>query len=420
MILGDDPTTRQSALQILLTFQDERLLSVLRDALKDPRREVYGQAYEALRRVAAGWDRARVLLESFHGGQIVGEVVDGEPVSALLFAMNSPKSADRLRAMGKLLYASDPRVNVVFELNLTSRDPDVAKEAARTLRERHRVFTLPRLYLGLGEIYNKRTAAGMALVPQHLADKLPRGSDLSSSGGKGEEERLRWVGKTLFDAFEEDVDIDAELRTICLDIRAALEQMGSVAATPSNADLTGKTAAMPAAAVQEPTAAQSLVNEIEVGLEREIPEEPGGASLGSRLAVGAVACAFVGIVAWIVPWDEFGGPGEAGHETEGAPTQERSIRILDSVCLERSPEKFAQKFKNRRVSFQARLLQINDPTSALLRSGSVLFHLKTPRSSSALSTVRPGQMCEIAGSISGRQSDGSIDLEGDVKPASGP
>jgi len=451
-ILGEDATARESALHIMATFHDDRLLDVLKDALKDPRRGVYDRVHEALRRMATSWDKARDLLDSYHRGEVAGEVLDGEPVSALLTAMNSQKSSERMRAMGKLVYANDPRVNMVLELNLSNRDSDVCKEAARTLSERHRVFTLPRLYLRLGETFRDMSAAGLAIVPQYLAERLPTATSEPGSTGQGDEDRLRWVGKVLYDAFEEDIDFDQELRSVCLDIRTALEQMGSLPQPVLPGESLRHTTALglPTMGTGAQTAASGLYRRPDgstpssgVGQYNRTDGAsltPGsGGAYGSEDAatptidgarprtpwffIATTTLCLIGLGVWWSPWDRVsagGGPASSGTDDEGGPSLERSMRLLDAMSLESQSDRFIQRFKGRQVIFQARLIQVNNSSSAIVRSGSVLFRIKLPRPSRSLEQMKPPLVCEVLGSIGRNHSDGSIEIEGDLKPAAGP
>lgn len=408
MILGEDAVARQNALQIFSTIQDDRLIGVIKDALRDPRRDVYGAATTALRRVAPLWPTAKELQEQFDQGQVAGEVVDGEPVSALLYEMNSAKSSDRIRAIAKLATAKDLRVNTVLELNLSSRDPEVAHEAARVLRERHRSFTLPRLYYRLGETYANRTRAGELLVPQELADHLPRCLEPVDDGAPGDEDRLRWVGKALFDAFEEDVELESELRQLCQDVRDALEQLGQIQSPATRANLASATSANASGAVKVPAKVSQVMRRpsmIDNPTPEEVPEAPGVFAQFRGLVVAGAVCICL-VVAMI--------SGESGGEdaAEGGAMQEQSTRMLDAMGLETKPERFRERFRNRKIQLAAKIVSVGDSHSADLRSGTVLFRLKTARSSSLPAGLRIGQTCEVQGTVVDMEADGSIQVEG--------
>ena len=407
MILGEDANARQNALQIFATIQDDRLIGVIKDALRDPRRDVYTVATAALRRVAPAWVTARELLDAFDGGMVAGEVVDGEPVSALLYEMNSARSSDRIRAMGKLVKAKDLRVNTVLELNLSSRDPEVAHEAARVLRERHRSFTLPRLYYRLGETYANRTRAGELLVPQELADRLPQCLEPADPDAPGDEDRLRWVGKALYDAYEEDVELDRELRELCQDVRGALEQLGQIQSPVTRAE-----AAPAAANLSGANRIPSLVAK-RASMIDNTPDDAGDdqPALFTRfrgvLVAGAVcACLILVMISWETGGDE--------NADTGGAVQEQSTRMLDAMGLESKPERFRERFRKRKIQLGAKIVSVGDSHSADLRSGTVLFRLKTAGSATLPAGLRIGQSCEVQGVVMDMEADGSIQIEGQL------
>lgn len=415
MIMGEDPDIRANALQIMMSFQDDRMIAVLREALKDPSPAVYGQAYGVLCSVAPEWGEAKHLLELYHRGEVVGEVIEGEPVSALLYLMNSPRPAERIHAIGKLLHADDPRVNVVLELNLTARDPNVANEAARALKERHRLFTLPGLHLQLGTLYNDRAVAGMRLVPHSLAERLSRVG--AESNLRGTDDWLRWAGQTLFDAFEEDIELDAEIRSVCLEIRTAMEQMGSIAALPESGGREATAGTMTGVSAETQALTRFEFPELTLGTDMRTAAGPAAAPASNKLRLGIAigALSFAGLAVISSP-DQAARTKTVFTRDDGPPTVERSIRLLSAMCLEKDPERFAERFGGHKVLFSGKLLQVIDRSNALVQSGTTLFRVKTP-SSTNLGTLRPGQICEVTASIVARQADGSAQLEGTVRLA---
>lgn len=410
MVLGEDSAARTNALQILATIQDDRLVGVLRDALKDPRRDVYAATVTAMRRIAHQWVPARELLEAFERGDVVGEVIDGDPVSALLYEMNSAKSADRVRAMSRLASARDLRVDTVLELNLGSRDPEVASEAARVLRERHRQFTLPRLYLRLGDTFTARTRAGELLVPQELADAMPE-YDPGDRPEDRDEDRVRWIGKALYDAFEEDIELDEHLRTLCRDVRDALEQLGTIRPSP------------PPSSVPNPMSATGLAPRSRPDTMRTqaLPQPPesvadGGPGMATGRAVVVAGLFAVACLAVLFSW-ESGTESAAG---DAGPVQaDQATRMLDAMGLESRPERFRERFRGRRLSFAAKVATIADQNAALLRSGTVLFRLKAPRSSPLPPGLRVGQVCDVTATVVDLENDGSIHVEGSLQVSAG-
>lgn len=453
MILGEDKVARQNALSILTSFQDNRLVTVLRDALRDPRREVYGQVHDALGRVGPTWEEARELLVAYERGDVAGEIVEGEPVAALLVAMNSPRGAERVRAMRKLVAARDLRIDAVLEINLGFRDSDVVAEATRALRERQRAFTLPRLYLRLGETYVNHVEAGQASVPQHVAEGLPAWSDSEEEDDHGADERLRWVGRALYEAFEDDVELDPDLRATCMDIRAALEQAGTTP-TPPTPSRSGSTTMLDTSMVSQAGSSKSrldtsasaiqirartgdssasmVINPSAAGAPRPAESAASPTGPGESAAAGAGrgsfwATTFAGLIFVVVIVVELAEPVAGPTGTEGATGgtstdavgTDRTTRLLGSMTLERRPDRFVERFKDKRITFSGRLVALPDPVTADVRSGTVLFRVKLTRGTQAIQRMQTGQICDVSGTVVSRQTDGTIELSGEVKNTDG-
>jgi HEAT repeat protein len=395
LVLGQDASARGGALSIVASVKDDRLLAVMSDALRDQRRDVYSVAAQTLTRCAREWPAAGELLAAFQAGKVAGEVVDGEPVSALLHELNSAKAADRVRAMSRLVGSRDMRVNTMLEMNLGARDPEVAHEAARVLRERHRHFTLPGLYEQLGELYGRLTRAGHILVPQDVAARLP---DVPEAGEALDADRLRWLGKALYDTFEEDVELDDALRTVCLEVRSALEQLGQIAS--------------PASKVERSAALEALRREHFAQLRDDArgrddsPGADGEEGRFKRPAFAAAAC--VTVLAVMFSWSAGEEPPPAA---EGGPAAASSVRSLDSMALEPNPERFKQRFGGRPVSITGKLLSSPGGEAADVRSGTVMFRVKAKKGAIP-PELRVAGPCQIEGTVVELDASGVIHVEG--------
>lgn len=399
LVLGADVAARAGALSIISAVQDDRLCEVLREALKDQRREVYEPVIGMLSKIGSDWSAAHELLAAFRRGEVAGEVIEDRAVGALLSCeMNSPRSADRVRAMGLLANAKDPRVATVLELNLSSRDPEVAHVASRVLRDRHRTMTLPALYQKLGEVYGDRSRAGELVVPQDVADRLPPGE----LGGEEEEDpdRLRWLGKSLYDAFDDDVELDAELRQLCLEVRSALEQLGSIISPVSRPERVAATNAMMRRSQLGLEASGIAARPPREALE-DAPVAAPARSWGPLVVVGLVL--ILGVSSF------FSDGGAEDVETTAGAT-DSSTRMLDAMALENNPDRFRERFRGRSMNVVGRIVSVGDSHALDLRSGTVLFRVRK-KGGALPAGLRIGQSCEVQGSVADMDADGSITLD---------
>jgi len=402
LLLGADGSARQGALSVISSVADDRLVPLLTDALRDNRREVHAPVVALLAR-SADWPAAGELLARFRKGEVAGEVIGDEPVSLLMAELNSARPADRVRAMGRLVTSNDLRVNTVLELNLSARDPEVAHEAARVLRERHRTFTLPGLYQRLAETYVTRTRAGHLIVTQEVAAGLPAGL---AGDEEIDPEKLRWLGKAIYNAFEDEQEMDQELRAVCLDVRSALEQLGSIMSPVTRPErVAALTAQMRRDAAR---AGVDVPEEDEAGAEQR-----GGAvraALRYALAMG-VACA---VLAGYLVWPEGEAEGAAGAGPGGS---DQVTRMVDAMGLEQDAARFRSRFHERPVAVSGRLLKAADSHTADVRSGTVIFRLRTIRDGSIPAGLGSGRRCEVTGRVAELAPDGAIVVDGTLVPA---
>lgn len=236
LVLGNDNQAREGALYTLARLRDTRVLALFRQALLDRRRHVYRHAYEVLTGLAKDWTEATAIIEEYREGQIVGEVIDGEPVSALIPMLDSPTPSERIEAMAKLVSAEDPRVEMMLELNLAARDPEVRVKAAEVLSRRHVKQTLPRLHRQLGRIYAQQLQSDLAPVPRALALELaPLCENSPGEAGEGHgNDRAMELGQAIYCAFRDGIPLDAELVRPCQEIHSLVLQMESYSSRMQN------------------------------------------------------------------------------------------------------------------------------------------------------------------------------------------
>ena len=421
MVFGGDSLERESALFCLARLKDDRILSVLRDALKDRRKDVYRQAYQILQNVVADWLGGAALLEEFREGRVAGEVVEGEPVAALLAALDSPNPIDRVATIKKLVAAEDPRVELMLEVNLAARDPAVRLQATTALLQRHREKTLPRLERALGERYVELVAAGCAVAPHAVARELAptvRGLTAVDEAEIGADERrdqlLSLLGRELYGAWDRDLVLDEALRELCQEIRVihdlvsahaggATRPAGEVPGTPV-APAVGADRAEIEAAVEAVANRPGLdAGGAEVAAGRT-PEE----KRKRRLAVGA---------AWAVSLAVAYGAGQYGSGGGGGEGARSPTRTLDELSLERDPGKFGARFRDRAVTFTGTLVNAEKSgRSAQVRAGTVLFRVAPTDLAQRLPEgLKDGAVVDVMGKVQRLGRDGSVEVDGNLR-----
>jgi hypothetical protein len=396
-------------------MQDERTLPVFREALLDPRREVYVQAHQLLENVSGDWQTAKQILADFHDGKVAGEVVEGEPVSALLAIVNSPHAQERMNAIRKLAVARDPRVEVVLELNLTSKDPSVRKEATRALRRRHQEITLPMLFTRLGQSCLDLTRDGHAPVPHPLRLKLEKFRQEHREANRPDPLEAE-MGRLLHHAFEDGESFDARLRAICQEIRAAMAQVAGEPLDGANPPATG---AAGSAARQRKVIFEKLLLEADSGPETpfEFQETVQESRLSPLKALGAgFAVIWVGTI--LVAYQFGGKGGRPAQVSTELLSREQTVKSLDEMAMEQDSDQFRQRFWGTRLSFTAHLERIGDDLSmALVRRGSALFKVTPLGLTERLPKgLKRGAVHAVTGAITGLDSDGTISLEGTLQP----
>jgi HEAT repeat protein len=416
MVLGEDVRSRDSSFFVLSQLRDERVLAILKEALVDRRRPVYGQARDALQALAEDWPPAAELLSLYRSGTLVGPVVDGEPLSLILAQIDSPSAQDRIVALRKLAVADDPRVELMIELNLAARDPEVRAAASFALARRHRERGLPRLHIQLGRTYLDLTSHGHALVPHHLARELSRvvqegGSEAEAQPGEPDgPDRVAWcVGRAIVAALDRDVVVDDELRGHCGDVRAMLEQ---VEASEMGLDARTRTRE-PAAPLR--TAGSPVSPPVRIRSPDDRPVlEPEQAASGRPEPVADLArpapapfitaSRIVHVLSLYVAfeagryWDGRHPSAVVSPRTEA----ETNVRLLDSLSLERDPAAFAQRFKGKRVSLVARVHQVDRAARIVhAQSGSIRFRIALDLDEKVPDAAAANRTLEFSGTIEG-------------------
>lgn len=415
MVFGVDPLERESALFSLAKLKDDRVLSILRDALKDRRKDVYRQAYQILQNVAADWPGGAALVEEFREGKVAGEVVEGEPVAALLAALDSPNPIDRVATIKKLVAAEDARVELMLEVNLAARDPGVRLQAAQALLQRHREKTLPRLERKLGTRYLELVSAGHALAPQAFARELAptvRGLTAVDEAEIGADERreqlLSLLGRELYAAWDRDLVLDEALRELCVEMRAIHEMM---AAQAGGTRPSGEVPGTPVEPVVDRAAIDAAVEAVanRPGLEEraEAPDAPDPEEKRRRrMALGA-AWAMSLALAYVAGQS---GSGDGG----GAPS---ATRTLDELSLERDPGRFGTRFRDRPVTFTGTLQNAEKSgRSAQVRAGTIMFRVAPTDLAQRLPDgLKDGAMVDVTGRVQRLGRDGVVEIDGNLR-----
>lgn len=418
MILGGGMLERESALFALGRLKDDRVLPILREALKDRRRDVYRQAYQLLANVASDWPGAATALEEFREGKVAGEVIDGEPVSSLLAMMDSPNPIDRAATIRKLVTAEDPRVELMLEVNLAARDASVRLAAVAVLLQRHRERNLPRLERRLGALYFDLVGEGHAPAPHPLARDLAatvRDVTGVEDAELGAEERrdmlLSRLGRELYSAWDRDVVLDARLRELCQEMRALHDML--------DAHMTGGRpdgAAMPGTPVEGSAAlpdARAIQEEVEASLARPAPvvdDAPAASRLRTRHVVGLAAlwCATLAAAYWA------GGHGSAGGPQDDSPRA--MVRLLDELSLERDPSAFGQRFRDRIVTFTGTVVAAEKSgRAAQVRSGTILFRVSPSDLAQKIPDVAANALVDVTGRVQRLTRDGTVDVDGTLR-----
>lgn len=415
MVFGGDSLERESALFSLAKLRDDRVLSILRDALKDRRKDVYRQAYQILQNVAGDWPGGATLVEEFREGKVAGEVVEGEPVAALLAALDSPNPIDRVATIKKLVAAEDPRVELMLEVNLAARDPAVRLQAAQALLTRHREKTLPRLERRLGERYCEMVTAGHALAPQAVARELAptvRGLSVVNEAEIGADERreqlLNLLGRELYAAWDRDLVLDESLRELCVEIRAIQEMM---TAHTGGTRAAGEVPGTPVEPVLDraaiDAAVEAVANRPALEERAEVPAGPTPEETRRRRVALGAAWAVSLAVAYVA--------GQSGSaDSGGAPS---ATRTLDELSLEREPGRFGTRFRDRPVMFTGTLQTAEKSgRSAQVRAGSILFRVAPTDLAQRLPDgLKDGAVVDVTGRVQRLGRDGVVEIDGNLR-----
>lgn len=414
MILGNDAMVRESALLILTMLHDERILAVFRDALLDRRREIYSKALEIVEDLATKWPEAERMSEDFHAGKIAGEVIEGDPIEALMISVNSPQASDRIRALQKLWRSMDGRVDVVLELNLSSRDPEVKREALRALRKRNETTTLPRLFSELGHRYHDMSQQGFCLGPREVEARVRRASaELGATADAASIETPVAVamGQALFQAHEEEIPLDECLRALCVEIRIARRQMEADAAgelTPEKKATRKKEAQRRLLDTLEAMPESGRRPPVEFDM---TPPAPEGGGWGRRVFIFSLYAASLAAAFTL------GGRRQGGVTTVTAASDPVSDMVLDLSGRITDRREFQDRFRGKAVVFDGDLTRF-DPVSgdSEVRRGSVTYLVQpTAGSPPPAGGVPPGKY-QVDGQLWSLRDDGSIEIKGTVTP----
>lgn len=425
MVFGADPLERESALFCLAKLRDDRLVSILRDALQDRRKDVYRQAYQVLQNVASDWPGGAAVLEEFREGKVAGEVIEGEPVAALLAALDSPNPIDRVATIKKLVAAEDPRVELMLEVNLAARDPGVRLHAAQALLQRHRDKTLPRLERKLGARYLELVTGGHAVAPHALARELaPTVRDLSAvdeaeiGGDERRDQLLNLLGRELYAAWDRDVVLDESLRALCQELRVIDELMIMHAG-----GATRPAGVVPGTPVERAAGAVGRA-ELEAAVEA-VANRPGPDAGGPEPAAGPTRAqrrrrrVMVG-AAWAVSLAVAYLAGQYGSGTgagAGGDGPRSATRTLDEMSLERDPARFGARFRERPVAFTGTLLNAErSGRSSQVRAGSILFRVAPSDLAQRLPEgLKDGALVDVTGRVQRLARDGTVEIDGNLR-----
>lgn len=416
VVLGADAGARESALLILTTVRDERVLQVFREALRDPRRDVYQRAYQVLDAVSHGWEPAAALRRDFLEGRVAGEVIEGEPVSALIEAVESSVLSDRIHAIQRLARASDSRVDVVLELNLVARNAALRREAWAALNIRHTHVTLPNLLDRLGRALRELTDAGHAPVPLALRRRIQEATQDVNPAGCPDRETQQRIGRILYEGFENDEPMDGDLRNICLEIQAATAHIGA------SGTAAGFASAGDPARANHGRAAQ-LIAQIDgaESVSEPIADAQTGEHRGRMGAPLVLSLVFIGVpVLAAFHLHQTGDSGRALGPDAGRAEQsgEEAQLTLNRMARERDPARFADRFGGQALEFRAAFDRVGeDLVTAYLWSGSVLFSVHPGLTTHRLPRNLERHMaCLVTGHVRDRGPDGVVAIIGSIKP----